>query len=191
MDRRSSAMVTRRTADFVSNKNGRQRALASVSVESGDWRARKGDIGSRRRGELPLVSRMGHHYFWKARNRVPTSDTGNAEEKGILFNRAIHPYQVIPILTQMEQRRNRNMNTGFTISRRSESVRRHKPEIAEWVPWNASAASSNPEFRARELSHHRGSSIAGSIEDCLSLRARHRRTIEDVGASRLLVSYGS
>src|SRR5580658_4495333 len=49
-------MVTRRKADFVSNKNGLERKLASVRVEFEEWRADKGHFGSRRRGELPMVS---------------------------------------------------------------------------------------------------------------------------------------
>ena len=77
----------------------------------------------------------------KSRSSVQAESTG---ESGILFNRAIHPYQVISILTQMEQAKEPE-HEYWIYDLPTERMRpATQAEIAEWVPRKASPASSNP-----------------------------------------------
>ena len=72
-------------------------------------------------------------------------DTTNEAEAGILFNQAIHPYQVIPLLTQMEEATKPEREYWIYELK----TRRQRPategEVAKWKPWSsASAPDQNP-----------------------------------------------
>jgi dipeptidyl aminopeptidase/acylaminoacyl peptidase len=71
-------------------------------------------------------------------------DTRNAEEKGVLFNRVIHPYQVIPILTQMEAAKESGREYWIYDLKTERERPATQAEIAEWGPWNADSAPSDP-----------------------------------------------
>ena len=70
---------------------------------------------------------------------------GSAAENGILFNRAIHPYQTIPILAQMEAANEPEREYWIYDLKTERERRATQDEIAEWVARNASAAPSNPD----------------------------------------------
>lgn len=75
----------------------------------------------------------------------PPSDehAGNAGESGILFNRAIHPYQVMPILAQMEEAKEPEREYWIYDVQTARERPATQDEIEEWGSWSSSAAFSN------------------------------------------------
>jgi dipeptidyl aminopeptidase/acylaminoacyl peptidase len=72
-----------------------------------------------------------------------SAHAGNPGESGILFNRAIRPYQVIPILTQMEDAKAPEREYWIYDVQTERERPARQAEIEEWESWNPSAASSN------------------------------------------------
>jgi dipeptidyl aminopeptidase/acylaminoacyl peptidase len=87
----------------------------------------------------------GTSLFLESAKPISDAHAGNAGESSILFNRAIHPYQVIPILTQMEQAKEPEREYWIYDVQTERERPATQVEIADWVPRNASVASSNPD----------------------------------------------
>ena len=85
----------------------------------------------------------GTSLFLQSAKPRSNDQAGNVGESGIPFNRAIHPYQVIPILTQMEAAKEAE-HEYWIYDLTMERVRpATQTEIAEWGSWNSSGVSSN------------------------------------------------
>jgi dipeptidyl aminopeptidase/acylaminoacyl peptidase len=82
----------------------------------------------------------------------PRSDTTNSPEGGILFNPAIHPYQVIPVLTQMEEAKEPGREYWVYDLKTEQQRPATDQEIAKWKPWSStSAASQNPSLAKYDI----------------------------------------
>jgi len=64
-------------------------------------------------------------------------DPANADGGGILFNRAIHPYQVIPILTQMKEAQESEREYWIYDLKTQQERLATQQEIGECRPWNS------------------------------------------------------
>ena len=71
----------------------------------------------------------------------PSADTTNAAESGILFNPAIHPYQVIPVLTQVQEAKEPEREYWIYDLRTRRQRRATESEVGTWKPWNSRSAS--------------------------------------------------
>ena len=72
--------------------------------------------------------------------RKKTQDDG-----GILFNSAVHPYQVIPILTQIDEAKEPEREYWIYDFKTENSRAATQQEIAKWRPWSAiPTAEQNP-----------------------------------------------
>ena len=71
----------------------------------------------------------------------PSVDTTNAAESGILFNQAIHPYQVIPVLTQVQDAKEPEREYWIYDLKTQRQRRATESEVGKWKPWNSRSAS--------------------------------------------------
>ncbi len=71
----------------------------------------------------------------------PRPDRTNGGGSGILFNRALHPYQVIPILTQMEAAEEPEREYWIYELKAQRLRQATQQEITKWRPWNLNMAS--------------------------------------------------
>ena len=71
----------------------------------------------------------------------PSVDTTNAAESGILFNQAIHPYQVIPVLTQVQEAKEPEREYWIYDLKTQRQRRATESEVGTWKPWNSRSAS--------------------------------------------------
>ena len=71
----------------------------------------------------------------------PSVDTTNAAESGILFNQAIHPYQVIPVLTQVKEAKEPEREYWIYDLKTQRQRRATESEVGTWKPWNSRSAS--------------------------------------------------
>jgi dipeptidyl aminopeptidase/acylaminoacyl peptidase len=75
----------------------------------------------------------------------PNVDATNGAEGGILFNQAIHPYQVIPVLTQVEEATEAEREYWIYDLKTQQQRPATEGEVRTLEPWNSrSASDKNP-----------------------------------------------
>jgi dipeptidyl aminopeptidase/acylaminoacyl peptidase len=73
----------------------------------------------------------------------PDLDTVHDARSGILFNSAIHPYQVIPVLKQVEAAQEPEHEYWIYDFKTQQQRRANEQEVVKWRPWS-SASDRNP-----------------------------------------------
>lgn len=94
----------------------------------------------------------GNKLFLTTVKPQPDLVTAHQEASGILFNSAIHPYQVIPVMKQMEAAQEPEREYWIYDFRTQGRRRASEQEIAKWKPWSSPPTSDqNPALEKYDI----------------------------------------
>ena len=82
----------------------------------------------------------GSELFLTVAKPRPSAGTPNTAAGGILFNPAIHPYQVIPVLTQMGEAEEPEREYWVYDLKTQRERRATEDEVGKWKPWSSTSA---------------------------------------------------